>query len=69
MPELPEVETYVRELEPELAGRSVTSAVVNWPKIIAEPSVEGFQQGIIGQRFVSFGRRGKFMLLGLEGGD
>ena len=69
MPELPEVETYVRELEPELAGRSVTSAVVNWPKIIAEPSVEGFQRGIIGQRFVSFGRRGKFMLLGLEGGD
>ena len=69
MPELPEVETYVRELEPELAGRSVTSAVVHWPKIIAEPSVEAFQQGIAGQRFVSFGRRGKFMLLGLEGGD
>lgn len=69
MPELPEVETYVRELEPELAGRSVTAAVVNWPKIIAEPSVEVFQQGMVGQRFVSFGRRGKFMLLGLEGGD
>jgi formamidopyrimidine-DNA glycosylase len=69
MPELPEVETYVRELEPELKGRSVTSAVVLWPKIIAEPSVETFQQAIVGQRFVSFGRRGKFMLLGLEGGD
>ena len=59
----------MRELEPELAGRWVTAAVVNWPKIVAEPSVEGFQQGIIGQRFISFGRRGKFMLLGLEGGD
>ncbi len=69
MPELPEVETFVRELEPQLAGRCVTAAVVNWPKIIAQPSVEVFQQGMVGQRFVSFGRRGKFMLLGLEGGD
>jgi len=69
MPELPEVETYVRELEPELKGRSVVSAVVHWSKIIAEPSVVRFQQAISGQRFVSFGRRGKFMLLGLEGGD
>ena len=44
MPELPEVETFVRELEPQLAGRCVTAAVVNWPKIIAQPSVEGFSK-------------------------
>ncbi len=69
MPELPEVETYVRELEPELAGRTVVSAAVTWRKTIAEPSVEQFSNAIVGQKFVSFGRRGKFMLLGLEGGD
>ena len=31
MPELPEVETYVRDLAQELPGRQLTGATVNWP--------------------------------------
>ena len=37
MPELPEVETYVRELAPELTGRTITAARVFWTRTIAAP--------------------------------
>jgi len=69
MPELPEVETYVRELEPLLGGRRVLAAEVRWQRTIAGPSPEEFVARIAGQRFVSFGRRAKYMLLGLDEGD
>lgn len=68
MPELPEVETYVRDLEPILAGHTVIAAEVLWPRTVAAPAVAEFTEQIVGQRFVRFGRRGKFMLLGLESG-
>lgn len=69
MPELPEVETYVRDLAPLLQGRTVTGATIFWPRIIAEPNVDQFIHAIIGQRFATFDRRGKYMLLGMESGD
>ncbi|MCE7983588.1 MAG: bifunctional DNA-formamidopyrimidine glycosylase/DNA-(apurinic or apyrimidinic site) lyase [Caldilinea sp. CFX5] len=69
MPELPEVETYVRDLTPLLHNRTVAGVTVFWPRIIALPTVAEFTQAMVGQRFTSFGRRGKYMLLGLAGGD
>ena len=69
MPELPEVETYVRELEPELCDQQIRRANVYWERIIAEPSAQEFARAIVGQRFAHFGRRGKFMLIGLAGAN
>jgi formamidopyrimidine-DNA glycosylase len=69
MPELPEVETYVRELEPELTGRTITAARVFWPRTIAEPLSEEFPARIAGLGFDSFDRRGKYMLLGMSDGS
>ena len=69
MPELPEVETYVRDLTPLLQGRTVKGVTVLWPRIIAAPTVDEFMRHIIGQQFTTFGRRGKYMLLGLASGD
>ena len=68
MPELPEVETYVRDLEPELTARTIEQAEVFWPRTIATPDVPEFLHEIRGQRFEKFERRGKYMLLGLESG-
>jgi formamidopyrimidine-DNA glycosylase len=68
MPELPEVETYVRELEPELSGRRVIDAHVYWERTLAEPSASEFVDSIVGVHFMHFGRRGKYMLLGLDDG-
>lgn len=69
MPELPEVETYVRELAPQLTGRTIQAARVHWARIIAAPSAEQFADRIAGLRFTRFGRRGKYMLLGLSDGS
>ncbi len=69
MPELPEVETYVRELEPILHGRTVSGVRVRWARTIATPDAATFAERMIGQRFASFNRRGKYMLLGMESGD
>lgn len=68
MPEMPEVETYVRELAPLLAGRNVVGARVLWPRTIAVPLPDEFEQLMIGEGFTTFGRRGKYMLLGLTSG-
>ena len=65
MPELPEVETYRRDLTPELSGRAIQSAQVFWPRIIAAPSPSEFKTQIAGQQFHKFGRRGKYLLLHL----
>lgn len=69
MPELPEVETYVRELRPQLAGKRVVQGHVTWPRIIAQPDLNLFLDMIRGQRFDSFDRRGKYILLGLDSGQ
>lgn len=39
-----------------------------WPRILATPSAEEFVEQIVGEEFVSFGRRAKYMLLGLSSG-
>jgi formamidopyrimidine-DNA glycosylase len=65
MPELPEVETALRELEPLLQGRSVTGVTLRWPRTLAFPAAEPFAAALVGQRFGAFARRGKYMLFGL----
>ncbi len=65
MPELPEVETYVRELEPSLHNRTICGATVRWARTIETPDVATFIKRIQGYQFTSFERRGKYMLLGL----
>lgn len=69
MPELPEVETYVQALRPLLRGKTVVAAEVRWPRTIAEPEASLFPEMVRGRRFVSFGRRGKYMLFGLDSGE
>ncbi|MBK8047752.1 MAG: formamidopyrimidine-DNA glycosylase [Anaerolineales bacterium] len=68
MPELPEVETYVRELKPLLDGATIAAAAVFWPRTVETPEPEIFIARIAGRRFQTFGRRGKYMLLGLDDG-
>ena len=69
MPELPEVETYVRALEPILTGKTVLKAEVRWPRTIADPDAASFAELVRGRIFASFGRRGKYILLGLDSGE
>lgn len=66
MPELPEVETYVRELAPLLLTRQIRDARVYWPRTIARPSVADFQRQMLGHQILAIRRRGKYMVITLS---
>jgi formamidopyrimidine-DNA glycosylase len=66
LPELPEVETIVRDLRPQLEGRVVRSAVVAEPGVLRYPDPATFRRRITGRRLEKVGRHGKFMLVELD---
>ena len=68
MPELPEVETVARGLRGALAGRTITAVTVFWPRTVACLGVDEFERRIVGRRVVSTGRRGKYVVIGLDRG-
>src|SRR5512140_3532779 len=69
MPELPEVETIVRNLRPDLLGLSITAADVRWARTIAMPSARRFKQQVQGQVIRAVSRRAKFFRLQLSDYD
>ena len=69
MPELPEVETIRRELASKIVGHRLVGVELLWPKAVREPSPEEFCRRIAGQSIEGIGRRGKYMIFRLSGGD
>ncbi len=69
MPELPEVETVRRVLEPHLLNRTIARATIHNAQVIVSPSPEKFAALIEGQIITAFTRRGKFLRLLFESGD
>jgi len=67
VPELPEVETVVRCLAPELAGRRVTEVSVHETRLRGGVA-PGFAAGLTGRRIATLGRRGKYLLASLDDG-
>lgn len=67
MPELPEVETIVRELSPRLTGRHIVSAEVLNPRITRYATTD-VAAAVAGRRIESVLRHGKFILLQLDQG-
>lgn len=73
MPELPEVETIVRALKHggrgglPLLGRRVDSTELLWKRTLAIPSPDEFQQDITNRQVLDVSRRGKFVVIHLDG--
>ncbi len=68
MPELPEVETVVRDLiEHRLPGRMIVKAEVFWPRTVAIPDVPRFLARLKQQRILRITRAGKFIVFHLSG--
>ncbi|WP_298814965.1 bifunctional DNA-formamidopyrimidine glycosylase/DNA-(apurinic or apyrimidinic site) lyase [Chloroflexus sp.] len=66
MPELPEVETVARSLEPQLVGRAIVRlAKLDWPRMLTPPAPE-FAALVVGRRIEAIGRRAKWLLLSLD---
>ena len=68
MPELPEVETIKRTLQPRLAGLTITGVHLSLPKIVKTPETEEFKKIIINKKILKVERRGKYLLIALSGG-
>ncbi len=66
MPELPEVETIKRELEPHIIGKKITAVTVYDARIVYPLSASAFQDKIIGQGIENLRRRGKYLLFQLS---
>ncbi|MCD7762741.1 MAG: bifunctional DNA-formamidopyrimidine glycosylase/DNA-(apurinic or apyrimidinic site) lyase [Lachnospiraceae bacterium] len=69
MPELPEVETVRRILEPQLRGLSIKNVTVNRPEVVAYPDADSFIGSLRDQAVAGIDRRGKFLTIRLESGD
>ena len=68
MPELPEVETVRRGLQPVLEGRRITRAQVNRPDL-RWPFPAGMAERLTGARIERLRRRSKYLLADLDTGE
>jgi formamidopyrimidine-DNA glycosylase len=71
MPELPEVETVVRDLRPQLSGRRITAVQLSRDplilgRLIRYPSPRRFVQGLRGRTIRTVERRGKYIVMPLD---
>jgi formamidopyrimidine-DNA glycosylase len=71
MPELPEVETIVRDLRPQLAGRRIESVQLTRDpairaRVVRFPSATKFARSLRGRTIKSVERRGKYIVMPLE---
>jgi formamidopyrimidine-DNA glycosylase len=67
MPELPEVETVVRQLEPEVEGHRVERLEVLDPRWARPVPPQELGDAISGSTIERLGRRGKYILMHLDG--
>jgi formamidopyrimidine-DNA glycosylase len=68
VPELPEVETIRRQIEPELVGRRIESMEVFDERLTRPAPPREVERAVTGRRIESVGRRGKYLMVRLEGG-
>ncbi len=69
MPELPEVETIRRQLEPDLVGRRIEAVEVLDHYFTKPESPRSFERAVEGRLVADVSRRGKYLLLDLDDGN
>jgi formamidopyrimidine-DNA glycosylase len=69
MPELPEVETIVRQLRAHgVEGRKILSTKVNWARTVEPLSAASFSEQVRGATLAEISRVGKWMMFSLSSG-
>lgn len=69
MPELPEVETIKRVIEPQIQGLVIDKVTVKRPEVTAYPAADEFCGRLAGQTISHMARRGKFLIIQLKSND
>ncbi len=67
MPELPEVETVARDLRPLITGSTIVDATTLWARTLRATTPEAFASGVAGRRIEGVSRRGKQIVVTLDG--
>ncbi len=68
MPELPEVETIVRELRKKVVGLKITDAWADWPKTLKQAGgIDNFKKQVKNKKILSVRRRAKYIVMDVEG--
>jgi formamidopyrimidine-DNA glycosylase len=68
LPELPEVETIVRQIRPEIVGRKILRARLVHADVLRGVSRSALTRGLPGRRIIGLDRRAKHAVVRLEGG-
>ncbi|MDD4531133.1 MAG: hypothetical protein PHH21_00300, partial [Candidatus Pacebacteria bacterium] len=69
MPELPEVETIVRDLDREVRNRTFLDVWTDAKSLIKKDTFESFKKKLIGKKIVKVRRRAKNVLIDLSDGN
>ncbi len=68
MPELPEVETVVRYLQPVLKDRRIKNFTSIWPKVLGNCSLTHLRDNIVNHQVADVFRRAKYIIIKLSNG-
>ena len=66
MPELPEVETVKRALQPRVVDLTITNVLVHFEKMIKTHAEAEFKAALVGQTVRDVKRRGKYLIFELD---
>lgn len=69
MPELPEIETIKRVIEPQIQGLMIDKVNIKRPEVVAYPAADEFRGLLTGQTISHMTRRGKFLVIHLNSND
>jgi len=69
MPELPEVETIRRDLEPHLVGHHVTRIEIKDSRLMNAVAEKQFRKAIVGKPWTALLRKGKYLIARLSDGS
>jgi len=67
MPELPEVETVVRDLRPRIVGAEIVGVRSSWARTLRTHDGAGLDAALRGRRIEAVGRRAKLLVVELSG--
>ncbi len=66
MPELPEVETIVRDLKKTIVGQTITSVFVDHAKTVSPLTIKEFGSQLVGLKISDVSRRAKIIIISLN---
>ena len=69
MPELPEIQTIVNDLNKKVKGLTITDVWTDWPKYFRRSPghFDGFKKSVIGKKIIKIWRLGKNIIFDLSG--